>query len=138
MSRLFPKPLEVGLLPTADLSGRVPEFSKSAAIGHTVHHFIEKEGDSFNPELSIKFKRTIRVPDDGKKHNLPPSLGDFPVFNVEAFRHRLPPQIVAQGGIFLPMYHESTISLRIFTTAPVANGYIKSARPCGYSSHQGI
>ena len=29
-------------------------------------------------ELNISFQRTLRIPDDGNDHFLPPSLGKFP------------------------------------------------------------
>lgn len=51
--------------------------------------------------------RTVRVPEDGKNYDLPLDLGTFPLFNIQPFRHRLPPSIAAQGGLFLPMYRKS-------------------------------
>src|SRR5438045_2860571 len=56
--------------------------------------------------LDIAFMRTVRVPDDGKVHNLPPGLGRFPLFNVGSFKDRLPPEMVDKGGIFFPIYRE--------------------------------
>jgi hypothetical protein len=42
-------------------------------------------------DLNITFKRTIKVPDDGKKYNLPPGLGDYDLIHEN-------------DKIFMPMY----------------------------------
>jgi len=56
--------------------------------------------------FEIAFMRTIRVPDDGKVHNLPPGMGRFPLFNIASFNKRLPPEMVEKGGVFFPIYRE--------------------------------
>lgn len=63
-----------------------------------------------NGKLEISFQRTIRVPDDGKTHNLPPGLGQFPIFNVATFAKTLPLDTVEKGGVFIAMYrmHSNT------------------------------
>lgn len=66
--------------------------------------------------LEISFHRTIRMPDDNKLHQLPASLGTFPLFNVSAFGDKLPDNIVQQGGVFLPMWQRE--ALWISFTAP--------------------
>jgi hypothetical protein len=54
------------------------------------------------------------MPDDNKLHQLPQSLGTFPLYNVDAFRSRLPDHIAERSGIFFPMWqrgnHESSLS----------------------------
>lgn len=59
--------------------------------------------------LRISFHRTIRVPDDNEQHELPPNLGRFPLFNVEAFKSSLPQDMVEKGGMFLPMYQREAM-----------------------------
>jgi hypothetical protein len=54
--------------------------------------------------LKITFHRTLRMPDDDKLHQLPQSLGTFPLFNVDAFSSRLPGNTAEQSGIFFPMW----------------------------------
>lgn len=61
---------------------------------------------SFARYLNISFQRTIRVPDDQGENNLPPSLGTFPLYSVSKFRHTMPADMAAKGGLFLPMYRE--------------------------------
>lgn len=56
--------------------------------------------------LQISFQRTVRVPDDQGENNLPPSLGTFPLYSVSKFRHTMPADMAAKGGLFLPMYRE--------------------------------
>lgn len=60
--------------------------------------------DAGSGKLDISFKRTIRVPDDRKTHNLPPGLGEFPIFNIAKFSKTLPLDTVEKGGVFIAMY----------------------------------
>ena len=53
---------------------------------------------------SITFKRTLRLPDDGKEYPLPPGFENFPLTHVEDFHDRVPPDWRTRGGIFLPMH----------------------------------
>lgn len=59
--------------------------------------------------LQISFHRTIRMPDDDKLHQLPGSLGTFPLFNVSAYADHLPGNITERGGIFLPMWQREAL-----------------------------
>ena len=71
--------------------------------------------------LEISFHRTIRMPDDDKLHQLPGSLGTFPLFNVSAYTDHLPDKIVQQGGVFLPMWQRE--ALWIGLNAPYGRNY---------------
>ena len=35
--------------------------------------------------IRINFQRTLRIPDDGQLHSLPPGLGKFPLRHIEDF-----------------------------------------------------
>jgi hypothetical protein len=59
--------------------------------------------------LEITFHRTVRMPDDDKLHQLPASLGVFPLFNVNAYADSLPSELVHQGGVFLPMWQREAL-----------------------------
>ena len=52
----------------------------------------------------MAFKRTLRVPDDGKTYPLPPGLGHFPVHKVSDYADRVPPEWNKHGGVFVPMH----------------------------------
>lgn len=54
--------------------------------------------------MTISFKRTLRIPDDGERHFLPPGLGDFPLRHVDDGTDRVPAEWLAHGGVMLPMY----------------------------------
>ena len=54
--------------------------------------------------LRIEFQRTLRIPDDGQVHYLPPGLGAFPLTHVDDIGPRVPSSWVAHGGVLLPMY----------------------------------
>lgn len=74
----------------------------SEVIGAVTEIVIDKK-------LRISFHRTVRVPDDNQRHALPPSLGCFPLFNVEAFKASLPQDMIEKGGMFLPMYQREAM-----------------------------
>lgn len=55
--------------------------------------------------LEVSFHRTLRVPDDGRRYNLPPGLGRFPLRPVDDLRAgQCPPKWRKRGGIALPMW----------------------------------
>lgn len=60
-------------------------------------------GDQF---IEISFKRTIRVPDNHDKFELPPDLGSFPLFPVAEFTPTMPAEMTAKGGVFFPMHRK--------------------------------
>ncbi len=63
-------------------------------------------GRGSDPDVVISFMRTVRIPEDERNYPLPPGLGKFSLSNIQTFRSRLPPEMVAQGGLFLPMYRK--------------------------------
>ena len=81
---------------------------------------IELEHDSlvFNfPEvhpgaqLRIGFQRTLRIPDDGSEHPLPPGLGNFPLRHVDDHHDGVPKRWLQHGGVMLPMYQSEAMWL---------------------------
>lgn len=71
--------------------------------------------------LDIAFHRTVRMPDDDKLHQLPGSLGAFPLYNVSAYAESLPEKIVADGGVFLPMWQREALWMSF--AAPYGKNY---------------
>ncbi len=61
--------------------------------------------------LEIDFQRTLRIPDDGREHHLPPGLGRFPVRHVDDFRQSVPDEWIRRGGVLLPMYQAEALWL---------------------------
>ncbi len=61
--------------------------------------------------LSMTFQRTLRVPDDGHDHWLPPGLGAFPVRDLTSFGDRVPAAWRARGGVALPMWQAEAMWL---------------------------
>lgn len=74
----------------------------------------------FGDELSLRFQRTLRIPDDGRSYPLPPGLGTFPVRRVDDFRDRVPEEWVEQGGVFLPMFQREAMWISFGSTVPHA------------------
>jgi len=61
--------------------------------------------------VSVAFQRTLRIPDDGRDHALPPGLGRFPVRHVDDHREKVPPAWIRHGGVMLPMYQAEAMWL---------------------------
>lgn len=59
--------------------------------------------------LSVDFQRTLRIPDDGKDHFLPPGLGRFPLRHVDDFAASVPAAWIEHGGVMLPMYQSEAL-----------------------------
>jgi hypothetical protein len=53
---------------------------------------------------AIDLQRTLRIPDDGKTHPLPPGLGKFPLRHLDDYAPRLPDAWHERGGIIMPMH----------------------------------
>lgn len=66
--------------------------------------------------LRVTFQRTLRIPEDGQTHSLPPSLGQFPVRRVEDFKGKVPKAWEEHGGVFLPMYQREAMWLQFGTS----------------------
>ncbi|SPO07462.1 uncharacterized protein DNG_10156 [Cephalotrichum gorgonifer] len=96
-SRAFPDPLEAKLDWTNGSRDSKNPFSQVSSGSITV-------GRMGDPQLLISFQRTVRIPEDSKNYNLPPGLGQLPLFNIYPFSGELPPGMVSQGGLFMPMY----------------------------------
>lgn len=56
-------------------------------------------------KVQVTLQRTIRVPDGRQPAQLPPGLGNLPVYNVADYRANCP-EIWEDGGVFVPMYEK--------------------------------
>lgn len=52
----------------------------------------------------VDFQRTLRIPDDNRRHALPPGLGRFPLCHVDDHASRVPAAWKVHGGVMLPMH----------------------------------
>ncbi len=59
--------------------------------------------------LTIGFQRTLRIPDDGAVHYLPPGLGQFPLRHVDDHGSRIPRSWQDHGGVMLPMFQSEAM-----------------------------
>lgn len=65
----------------------------------------------FENGFTITLHRTIRLPEDGNSHALPPSRGQFPMKRIEDYRDRVPEAWRDHGGVFIPMYEREAMWL---------------------------
>jgi len=75
---------------------------------------------SIAPTVSVDFQRTLRIPDDGADHFLPPGLGSFPLRHVEDFAGTLPPKWNERGGVMLPIHQSEALWLSFNGRYPMA------------------
>lgn len=54
-------------------------------------------------ELTIKFQRTMRIPDEGKKYPLPTGLGQLRLRSVDDFSETAPVAWMQKGGVVMPL-----------------------------------
>ena len=62
---------------------------------HLVFRFPEVHEDA---GCSMRFQRTLRIPDDEKDYPLPPGLGEFPLRHLDDYARRLPGEYLVQRG----------------------------------------
>ena len=67
--------------------------------------------------MEIDFQRTLRIPDDGREHFLPPGLGSFPLRHVDDFAEKVPGGWLERGGVSLPMYQSEALWLNFSSHA---------------------
>ncbi|OCL00592.1 uncharacterized protein K441DRAFT_105597 [Cenococcum geophilum 1.58] len=81
-----------------------------------------------NGGFQIGFYRTLRVPEDGKVHNLPAQFGLFHLQNVAAYSEKLHKSnnsslldIAKKSGVFFPMYQREAmwISFTLASWSPI-------------------
>jgi hypothetical protein len=72
--------------------------------------------------LEIEFQRTLRIPDDGTDHFLPPGLGSFPLKHVDDFAGGVPGQWLEHGGVMLPMHQAEAMWLMFHSSYVSGHG----------------
>jgi len=78
---------------------------------------IERDAVRFGERFTVRFERTLRVPDDGSTYPLPPGLGRFEVHSVEEYSRTVPPHWREAGGVFISLYQAEALWLS-FDAAP--------------------
>ena len=59
----------------------------------------------------ISFNRTLRVPENGKRYDLPAGFGRLPILRVEDVADRVPEKWRHEGGIIIPLYQREALFL---------------------------
>lgn len=77
----------------------------------------------------IRFKRTIRVPDDGTIRGQPVDLGSFPILKTEDFEATLPKAMLAKGGLLMPMLQREAMFISFETMKPLRPAISKLPSP---------
>ena len=64
--------------------------------------------DSF-ASLTIKFERTMRLPDDDYTYALPTGLGQLPLRSVDDFPETAPASWIKKGGVVMPLHRSEAL-----------------------------
>ncbi|OQO11829.1 hypothetical protein B0A48_03556 [Cryoendolithus antarcticus] len=92
--------------------------------GQRIHDglFISRQGkpDEYSQRLHISFKRTIRVSDNDGTADLPPDLGNFPLYDVSKYSETLSEDVSVKGGYFFPMYQREAMWINLSSQDPFA------------------
>jgi hypothetical protein len=81
---------------------------------------------------SISFNRTLRVPEDGQKYDLPSGFGKLPIIRVSDVAEKVPSKWRDEGGLIIPLYQREALFLEFSgvkwrpTIAKVAVGKINA------------
>lgn len=70
--------------------------------------------------LTVKFERTLRIPDDDREYPLPPGLGEFPLRHVDDYRRRLSKGWLERGGILMPIHQAEALWILFTGDYPMA------------------
>ena len=62
-----------------------------------------------NAGVEIDFQRTLRLPDDGKEHYLPPGFGSFPLRHTEDYNLGARSSLKARGGVIMPIFQADAL-----------------------------
>ena len=65
-----------------------------------------------NCGVKIDLQRTLRLPDDGNEHFLPPGLGSFPLRHIDDFNLGNQEALKSRGGVIMPMFQADALWLR--------------------------
>ena len=68
-----------------------------------------------NAGVRINFQRTLRLPDDGQTHHLPPGLGNFPLRHIEDYDLGKNEHLKKRGGVIMPMFQADALWLNFET-----------------------
>ncbi|KAH8802010.1 hypothetical protein DL96DRAFT_775149 [Flagelloscypha sp. PMI_526] len=102
-----------GLVPTA---GR-----NSISTARTEHRAATKGFDVIEWQESsieagpatLRFHRTLRVPDDATNYALPPGLGTFPLVKAQDYSSSLPDYIATRGGYIMPLFQREAMWIQM-------------------------
>jgi hypothetical protein len=80
---------------------------------------ISREAETYG-RMNVEFQRTLRIPDDGKTHYLPPGLGRFPLRHLEDYAESAPQKWLERGGVIMPMFQAEALWINFCAGYPCA------------------
>lgn len=108
-------------------------FLNRSSLRQSASVVIDKNRLRVGRFFSVTFRRTLRVPEDGKDYPLPPGFKDpFPIFRVQDYADKVPQHWLKDGGFFIPMHQREAMFLEFSghkwhpATAKIAVGNINA------------
>ncbi len=78
------------------------------------------DGLDVTADVTIRFQRTLRIPDDGQTYPLPAGLGSFPLRSVDDYLDTAPEEWRKRGGLAMPMYQSEALWIAFQSRFPFA------------------
>ncbi|HEV2045850.1 MAG TPA: tetratricopeptide repeat protein [Chthoniobacterales bacterium] len=87
-------------------------FLNRSSLRQSAKVVIDKNQLRVGRFFSVTFRRTLRVPEDGKDYPLPPGFKDpYPIFRVQDYADKVPRHWLEEGGFFIPMHQREAMFL---------------------------
>jgi len=83
-----------------------------SSIASDVSDEISIEDPEVNNSLKISFWRTVRLPENGKKYDLPAGFGRFPLLYAKPFKNILEEIGIRDADIIMPMYDREAMYMQ--------------------------
>jgi tetratricopeptide (TPR) repeat protein len=94
------------------LASSVNEKAGSLTIDIEVPEGLPAKKINVGTNTSISFRRTLRVPEDGREYPLPADLGTLPIYRIEEYADKVPPHWLDEGGFFIPLYQREALFIQ--------------------------
>ena len=66
-----------------------------------------------NAGVKIDLQRTLRLPDNGDIHDLPPRLGNFSLHHIEDFDLDSNNHLIKRGRVIMPMFQTDALWVKL-------------------------
>ncbi len=112
LQELAPAAADFDLAKIASLIRSLAEMvSSTESAPRRLPVVLEDDRIRIGRHFTVKFRRTLRIPEDGKDYPLPPGFSAFPICKVDDYTDKVPAHWLEEGGFFIPMHQRDALYL---------------------------